>query len=76
MSIRASAGLGGSEGGAWDAMFAWPFVADREPLLQWIEQSRAKHIFLTGGNADAIADELGPRARVLGPPRQMALFGS
>jgi putative mRNA 3-end processing factor len=61
---------------AWDATFAWPFVADREQLLHWIEQSRAKHIFLTGGNADAIADELGPRARVLGPPRQMALFGS
>jgi putative mRNA 3-end processing factor len=75
VSIRAAAGLG-AEARSWDATFAWPFVAGREQLLHWIEQSRAKHIFLTGSNADAIADELGPRARVLGPPRQMALFGS
>jgi putative mRNA 3-end processing factor len=63
-------------GAAFDAAFAWPFVADREQLLHWIEQSRAKHIYLTGEHADAIASELGPRARVLGPPQQMALFGS
>jgi hypothetical protein len=73
VSIRAA---GPDADGDWDATFAWPFVADREQLLHWIEQSRAKHIYLTGVNADAIADELGPRARVLGPPRQMALFGS
>jgi putative mRNA 3-end processing factor len=74
VSIRAASGDG--VGSGWDATFAWPFVADREQLLHWIEQSRAKYIFLTGDHADAIADELGPRARVLGPPRQMALFGS
>ena len=72
VSIRAAT----ESSNGWDATFAWPFVANQKQLLHWIEQSRAKHIFLTGGNADAIADELGPRARVLGPPRQMALFGS
>jgi putative mRNA 3-end processing factor len=72
VSIRAADGSQSS----WDAAFAWPFVADRDQLLHWIEQSRAKHIFLTGSNADAIAGELGPRARVLGPPQQMALFGT
>lgn len=74
VSIRAAQGEGTNSG--WDAAFAWPFVATQKQLLHWIEQSRAKHIFLTGDNADAIAGELGPRARVLGPPRQMALFGS
>ncbi len=62
--------------GRHDAAFAWPFVAGREQLLGWIEQSRAKAIYLTGAHAEAIADALGPRARVLGPPQQMALFGS
>jgi hypothetical protein len=59
-----------------DAAFAWPFVASHEQLLGWIEQSRAKSIFVTGVHADAMVAELGPRARVLGPPQQMALFGS
>ncbi|NVB77839.1 MAG: hypothetical protein HOV81_05535 [Kofleriaceae bacterium] len=58
----------------WDAGFAWPFVAGREQLLGWIEQSRAKDVFVTGACAEAIVDKLGPRARVLGPPHQMALF--
>lgn len=56
--------------------FAWPFVATREQLLEWIEQSRAKDVFVTGAAAEAIVEVLGPRARVLGPPQQMALFGS
>lgn len=60
----------------FDAVFAWPFAATRKQLLEWIEQSRAKDIFITGACADSIAETLGPRARVLGPPRQMALFGS
>jgi hypothetical protein len=60
----------------FDASFAWPFVATRKQLLEWIEQSRARDIFVTGAYADTIALALGPRARVLGPPRQMALFGS
>ncbi len=60
----------------YDASFAWPFVAGRKLLLEWIEQSRAKDVFVTGACADTIVLALGPRARVLGPPRQMALFGS
>lgn len=74
--VSARAAEPASRGDRHDAAFAWPFVAGREQLLAWIEQSRAKAIYLTGAHADAIADELGPRARVLGPPRQMALFGS
>lgn len=54
--------------------FAWPFVAGRAPLLAWIEQARAKDIFVTGAGAEAIVAALGPRARLLGPPRQMTLF--
>lgn len=60
----------------WDATFAWPFVAGRDQLLGWIEQARAKLVFVTGAYADAIAAALGPRATVLGPPQQMALFSS
>ena len=60
--------------GGWDAGFAWPFIAGRDQLLGWIEQSRAKDVFVTGACAEAIVDKLGPRARVLGPPHQMALF--
>lgn len=56
--------------------FAWPFVAGRNELLAWIEHAKAKDIFVTGACADVIAAKLGARARVLGPPRQMALFGS
>jgi putative mRNA 3-end processing factor len=60
----------------FDALYAWPFASTKKQLLEWIEQSRAKDIFITGACADTIAETLGPRARVLGPPRQMALFGS
>lgn len=56
--------------------FPWPFVAGRDELLAWISHTKAKDIFVTGACADAIAAKLGSRARVLGPPRQMALFGS
>jgi len=58
----------------FDAAFAWPFVAGRTQLLAWIEQTRAREVFVTGAYAEAIAETLGARARVLGPPRQMALF--
>lgn len=61
---------------SWAARFAWPFVANRAQLLGWIEQTRAREIFVTGAGADSIAATLGPRARVVGPPRQMALFGT
>ena len=60
----------------FDAAFAWPFVAGRTQLLSWIEQSKARDVFVTGEAAEAIVAAVGPRARVLGPPRQMALFGS
>jgi len=62
-----------SEGG-YDAAFAWAHAADRAQLLGWIESANARDVFLTGPCADAIAQVLGPRARVIGPPRQMALF--
>jgi hypothetical protein len=60
----------------WDATFAWPFVASREQLLTWIEQARAKQVFVTGAAAESIVAALGARAQVLGPPQQMALFSS
>lgn len=54
--------------------FAWPFVAGRDQLLAWIEQTRARHVFVTGACAEAIVSALGTKAHALGPPRQMALF--
>lgn len=60
----------------WQASFAWPFVASRDQLLAWIEQTRAKQVFVTGACADTIVAALGSRASVLGPPQQMALFSS
>lgn len=69
VSLRALAGHRG-----FDAGFAWPFVADRDRLLGWIEQTRARAVYVTGACAEAIAARLGPRARVLGPPHQMTLF--
>jgi hypothetical protein len=60
----------------WDATFAWPFVASRDQLLTWIEQARAKQVFVTGACAETIVAALGARGHVLGPPQQMALFSS
>lgn len=62
-----------SESG-YDAAFAWAHAADRRQLLAWIESANARDVFVTGACADTIAQALGPRARVIGPPRQMALF--
>jgi hypothetical protein len=59
----------------WDAYFAWPFVAGRDELLGWIEHTKAKEVFVTGACAEAVVSKLGSHAKVLGPPRQMALFG-
>ncbi len=56
------------------AAFAWPSVADRAQLLAWIEETRARDVYVTGAAAEAIATALGRRARVLGPPQQMQLF--
>jgi len=60
----------------FDVAFAWPFAADRAQLLAWIEQTGARDVFVTGACAESIATALGPRARVLGPPHQMMLFGA
>lgn len=54
--------------------FAWPFTAGRGELLAWIEQTRARDIYVTGAAAEAVAVALGPRAQRLGPPQQMSLF--
>jgi hypothetical protein len=56
------------------AAIAWPFAADRDQLIAWIEHTGAREIFVTGACAESIAGALGPRARVLGPPQQMQLF--
>lgn len=53
---------------------AWSNAADRDELLAFIEGAGARRVYLTGRRADVIAAELGPRARVLAPPRQMKLF--
>lgn len=53
--------------------FAWPFAAGRAQLLAWIEQTRAKDVFVTGACAETIVAALGKRARLLGPPHQMTL---
>ena len=58
----------------YDAGFAWANAADRKQLLAWIDSAGAREVFVTGPCADAIVDALGGRARVVGPPRQMALF--
>lgn len=63
------------DGGAgYDAAFAWSTAADRAQLLGWIDAANARHVFVTGPCADAIATALGSHARVIGPPQQMALF--
>ncbi|MEO7095060.1 MAG: hypothetical protein ABI175_17505 [Polyangiales bacterium] len=58
----------------YDAGFVWASAADRKGLLAWIDSANARDVFVTGPCADAIVGALGPRARVVGPPRQMALF--
>jgi len=52
----------------------WPLVASDRELLAWIDKTRASQVFVTGAGAERIASAVGPRARVLGPPRQMSLF--
>lgn len=59
-----------------DAAVAWSGAADREGLVRFIERSGAAAVAVTGPCAAAIAAAVGPRARVLGPPQQMALFAS
>jgi putative mRNA 3-end processing factor len=57
-----------------DAGFAWANAADRAGLLAWIESTAARQVFVTGPAAEEIVAALGPRARLVGPPRQMTLF--
>lgn len=64
--------IDGSDG--YDTSFLWASAADRKALLAWIASANAREVFVTGPCADAIAAAVGPRARVVGPPRQMALF--
>ncbi len=61
---------------AFAAGFAWAAAAGHAELLRWIEATGAREVFVTGPCADAIVASIGPRARTLGPPRQMALFGA
>ena len=58
----------------YDAGFVWASAADRKQLLGWIDSANARDVFVTGPCADAIVGALAGRARVVGPPRQMALF--
>ncbi|HET9621100.1 MAG TPA: hypothetical protein VFP84_07030 [Kofleriaceae bacterium] len=69
LSARARAGAAGYATG-----FAWASAADRAQLLAWIEATGARDIYVTGACAEPIVAALGPRARVIGPPQQMALF--
>jgi len=59
-----------------DAAFAWAGAAGHAELLRWIESTGAREVFATGPCAPAIVAALGARARVLGPPEQMPLFGA
>jgi hypothetical protein len=57
-----------------ETWFAWPHAADRTSLLEWIEATKAKEIFVTGACAKHIVAALGDKAKVLGPPEQLTLF--
>jgi putative mRNA 3-end processing factor len=62
-----------------DAAFAWSNLADHAELLAYVEQSGAQAVFATSRHAEDLArtaTAAGRVARALGPPRQMALFGS
>lgn len=57
-----------------DHGFVWPHAADRAQLLAWVESTSAKEIYVTGACAESIVAALRGRAKLLGPPEQMALF--
>lgn len=59
---------------ATEVHFAWSHAADRTGLLEWIEETRATQVFVTGASAEAIVKALGERGKFLGPPQQMSLF--
>ena len=55
---------------------AWSLAGDREALIGLARSSGASDVVLVGAGAEPLAEALGPRARVLGPPRQMPLFAA
>lgn len=57
-----------------DAAIVWPSADGRADLLAWIDRVGARQIYVTGAGAESITQAIGPRARTLGPPRQMVLF--
>jgi hypothetical protein len=57
-----------------DGAFAWSNAADRAGLVALARSTGAARVFLTGRCAEEAAQAIGPHARVLAPPRQMALF--
>jgi putative mRNA 3-end processing factor len=64
---------------AVDAAVAWSNLADHQELLAYVEQSGAQVVFATSRHAEDLARTATTGSRVvraLGPPRQMALFGS
>jgi len=60
-----------------DAAFAWSNAADRDRLVAFIRATGAREVCLTDRCAEDVRAALGARAgaRVLAPPRQMALWG-
>lgn len=59
-----------------DRAVAWSLSGDRDALADLIGSSSATDVVLVGAGAEALAAAIGPRARVLGPPRQMTLFAA
>ena len=59
---------------AVDGDFAWVGGASKDDVLAWIEATNAREVYVTGACAEDIAQALGAKARVLGPPHQMMLF--
>lgn len=71
-ALASGRAIEGADG--YDQSFVWASAADRPQLLSWIASANAREVFVTGPCADAIVGAIGARARVVGPPRQMALF--
>lgn len=55
---------------------AWSLAGDRPTMLELVRSSGASDVVLLGPGAEPLAAAIGPRARVLGPPRQMPLFAA
>jgi hypothetical protein len=60
-----------------DGGVAWSAEADHPALCRYIDESRARAVYLVGRHADRLAAELdrpGRAARPLAAPQQMSLF--